>query len=124
MGGFEKPARNLFTAGGRGRIDFLWKGMVLVEHKSRGEDLDRAAGQARDYFPGLKDNELPRYVIVSDFARLRLYDLESSTEAEFRLDDFPQHIDLFGFISGYTVRRYGALNSGGPGCVRAAGRIA
>jgi hypothetical protein len=36
--------------------------------------LDRAAGQARDYFPSLKDSELPRYIIVSDFARMRLYD--------------------------------------------------
>ncbi len=56
VGSFEQPVRNLFTGAGRGRIDYLWKGTVLVEHKSRGEDLDRAAGQARDYFPGLKDN--------------------------------------------------------------------
>ena len=43
VGSFERPTRNLFTASGGGRIDFLWKGNVLVEHKSRGEDLDRAA---------------------------------------------------------------------------------
>ena len=43
VGSFERPAKNLFTASGAGRIDFLWKGNVLVEHKSRGEDLDRAA---------------------------------------------------------------------------------
>ncbi|MBV8612299.1 MAG: class I SAM-dependent DNA methyltransferase, partial [Acetobacteraceae bacterium] len=110
VGSFEKPVRNLSTASGRGRTDFLWKGTVLVEHKSRGEDLDRATGQARDYFPGLKDNELPRYVIVSDFARLRLYDLDSSTEAEFQLEEFAHRVDLFGFISGYTMRRYGTLN--------------
>jgi hypothetical protein len=40
VGAFERPAANLFTASGRGRIDFLWKGKVLVEHKSRGEDLE------------------------------------------------------------------------------------
>jgi len=31
------------------------------------EILDRAF----DYFPGLKERDLPRYVLVSDFARFR-----------------------------------------------------
>jgi hypothetical protein len=53
LGSFERPVRNLLTTAGRGRIDFLWKGVALVEHKSRGEDLDNAAAQARGYFPGL-----------------------------------------------------------------------
>jgi hypothetical protein len=110
VGSFEKPVRNPFTAAGRGRIDYLWKGTVLVEHKSRDEDLGRAAGQARDYFLGLKDSELPRFVIVSDFARLRLYDLETGGKpTEFSLAELPERLDLFGFISGYTTRRYGAL---------------
>ncbi len=105
VGSFEKPVRNLLTIAGRGRIDYLWKGNVLVEHKSRGEDLDTAAGQARDYFPGLKDNELPRYVIVSDFARFRVFDMETGGEAiEFPLRDLPRRIGLFGFISGYVTR--------------------
>ncbi len=104
LGAFERPARNLPTPSGRGRIDFLWKGVVLVEHKSRGEDLDRAEGQARDYFPALRERELPRYVMVSDFARIRLYDLEADSRSEFPLEDLPDQIDLFGFISGYTLR--------------------
>ena len=109
VGSFEKPVQNLFTSAGRGRIDYLWKGMVLVEHKSRGEDLDRAAGQARDYFPGLKDNELPKYVIVSDFARLRLYDLEAQSETSINVCDLEKNLDAFGFISGYRTRSYAAL---------------
>lgn len=110
VGSFESPVRNLFTASGHGRIDYLWKGVMLVEHKSRGEDLDRAAGQARDYFEGLKGSELPRFVLVSDFVRLRLYDLETGSEPiEFPLAELPNRLDLFGFISGYTTRRYGTL---------------
>jgi hypothetical protein len=105
VGAFEKPVRSLLTTGGRGRIDYLWKGVVLVEHKSRGEDLDTAAGQARDYFPGLRDHELPRFVIVSDFARFRVFDMESAVEpVEFTLRELPRRIGLFGFISGYTTR--------------------
>ena len=111
VGAFEKPAHNLFSQSGRGRIDYLWKGVVLVEHKSRGQDLDRAAGQARDYFPSLKDSELPRYIIVSDFARIRLYDLEADQTTEFALSELPRRLGLFGFISGYTTRNYGSLNA-------------
>ena len=111
VGAFEKSAQNLASHSGRGRIDYLWKGVVLVEHKSRGQDLDRAAGQARDYFPSLKDSELPRYIIVSDFARIRLYDLEADQTSEFPLSELPRRLGLFGFISGYTTRNYGSLNA-------------
>ncbi len=105
VGAFEKPVRSLAAGAGRGRIDYLWKGVVLVEHKSRGEDLDTAAGQARDYFPGLRDHELPRFVIVSDFARFRVFDMETGVEpVEFTLRELPRRIGLFGFISGYTTR--------------------
>ncbi len=110
VGEFEKPVANLFNSGARGRIDYLWKGKVLVEHKSRGQDLGRAAEQARDYLHGLTDNELPRYVIVSDFDRFRLRDLDTQDETEFRLAELPKRLNLFGFISGYTTRHYGKLN--------------
>jgi hypothetical protein len=89
-----------------GFIDLLWKGVILVEHKSRGKDLDRAYQQAKDYFPGLKDKELPRYILVSDFERFRLYDLEAGGSHEFKLKDFVQNVHLFGFIAGYEKRVY------------------
>ena len=46
---FEEPVKKLGAK--RGRIDAFWKGQLVVEHKSRGEDLDRAFEQALDYFP-------------------------------------------------------------------------
>src|SRR4030067_3056317 len=72
---FEEPVKKLGDK--QGYIDLFWKGMLLVEHKSRGKDLDRAYTQALDYFPGIKERDLPKYVFVSDFARFRLYDLEA-----------------------------------------------
>ncbi|MBX2933851.1 MAG: class I SAM-dependent DNA methyltransferase [Ferruginibacter sp.] len=89
-----------------GFIDLLWKGVILVEHKSRGKDLDIAFQQAKDYFPGLKEKELPRYILVSDFERFRLYDLEEDCHHEFKLTDFVNHVHLFGFIAGYQKRTY------------------
>ena len=89
-----------------GFIDLLWKGNILIEHKSRGKDLDKAYKQAKDYFPGLKDKELPRYILVSDFERFRLYDLEENKDHEFKLNELVNHVNLFGFIAGYQQRTY------------------
>lgn len=99
---FEEPVKKLGDK--QGFIDLFWKGVLLVEHKSRGKDLDKAYGQALDYFPGLKERDLPKYVIVSDFARIRLYDLEAGGREEFELGQFPKRIHLFGFIAGYQAK--------------------
>ena len=103
---FEKQVR-LVRAGEhlkRGRIDAFWKGMLLIEHKSADQDLDRAFAQAGDYFEGLPERDLPRYVVVSDFTRFRLYDLEADTEVEFRLADLHKRVRHFGFIAGYRAQ--------------------
>lgn len=100
---FELPVKKLGDK--QGFIDLFWKGVLLVEHKSRGRDLDKAHAQALDYFPGLKEHELPRYVLVSDFARFRLHDLEEDTSHEFALADLHQNIQLFGFIAGYQTHK-------------------
>jgi len=89
-----------------GFIDLLWKGTILIEHKSRGKDLDKAYQQAKDYFPGLTDKELPRYILVSDFERFRLFDLEENTQQEFKLTELVNNVSLFGFIAGYQKRSY------------------
>lgn len=99
---FEEPVKKLGDK--QGYIDLFWKGIMLVEHKSRGKDLDKAYIQALDYFPGIKERDLPKYVLVSDFARFRLYDLEESTHQEFELRDLHKNIKLFGFIAGYQTR--------------------
>ena len=76
---FEKQVK-LARAGEkikRGRIDAFLKGVLLIEHKSADQDLDRAFRQAADYFEGIAERDLPRYILVSDFARFRLFDLEA-----------------------------------------------
>ena len=103
IGGFEQKVKKL---GDRdGYIDWLWKGNLLIEHKSRGKDLDRAYQQAIDYFPGLKEHELPRFILVSDFARFRLYDSIESTQTEFLLKDFHKFVKLFWFIASYQPQK-------------------
>lgn len=102
---FETPVKK--SDGKGGYIDLLWKGVLVVEHKSRGKDLTRAFHQATDYFSGLKERDLPRYVLVSDFARFRLYDLDEGSEHEFPLNELHKNARLFGFIAGYETRSFG-----------------
>lgn len=90
----------------KGFIDLLWKGQILIEHKSRGKDLDKAYTQAKDYFPGLSESELPKYILVSDFYNFRLYDLDESTHTEFTINELIDNIHLFGFIAGYQKKTY------------------
>ena len=102
---FEEPAKRL-NGKGVGFIDLFWKGVLIAEHKSAGKDLQSAYEQATDYFHGLKDADLPRYIIVTDFAKLRLYDLEDRNNIEFPLEDLPKQIEQFGFLSGYKKHTF------------------
>jgi hypothetical protein len=88
---FEEPVKKLGDK--QGYIDLFWKGVLLVEHKSRGKNLDKAYIQALDYFPGIKERDLPRYVLVSDFERFRLYDLEATTPPATRHNGSATHQD-------------------------------
>ncbi|MGN6644048.1 MAG: DNA methyltransferase, partial [Verrucomicrobiota bacterium] len=118
---FEVPV--LKVSGNFGKIDLLWKRKLLVEHKSAGENLDRAKTQAFDYIQAMaaegRSKEIPRYVIVSDFQRFVLYDLEPETQrdlplfagrryeaTEFPLTELHKKVGLFAFIPGYKVPTY------------------
>ena len=118
VGNFEERVHNL--AGNYDRIDLFWPKMLLVEHKSRGEDLDEAKSQAHRYIANLIDagrgDELPRYVIVSDFERISLRDLEPEDPAKkdipsghwiaFPLDELHRRVHDFAFIPGYQQHRF------------------
>jgi hypothetical protein len=116
---FEEPVRKL--SGTWGSIDLFWPGRLLVEHKSLGQDLGKAHAQALAYIRGLKDagrdKEIPRWVVVTDFARIALHDLEADESREvshgrherasfeFPLTELHKHVQHFAFIAGYTQHR-------------------
>lgn len=83
---FEEPVKRA-GSNAPGFIDLFWKGTLFVEQKSAGRDLTKAKEQALDYFPGIKDTELPRYVLVCDFQTFELYDLDTREEVKFSLAD-------------------------------------
>jgi N-6 DNA Methylase len=89
-----------------GYIDLLWKGTILIEMKSRGKNLDKAYQQAKDYTHGLKQHELPKYILISDFENFRLYDLEEDKTVDFKLNDLVNNVQHFGYILGYQKKVY------------------
>ncbi|MFA5205072.1 MAG: DNA methyltransferase [Lentisphaeria bacterium] len=129
---FEEPVKNL--GGQFGYIDLFWRGKLLVEHKSFGKDLDKAGSQAFTYIQNLaasgRQDEIPRYVIVSDFARIALHDLEPEAQpnlplfaghrvhtVEFPLCELHRHLHAFAFMAGYQQHR---VDPEDPANIRAA----
>ena len=104
VGTFEHRVKKLDEKDGY--IDLLWKGTILIEMKSRGKNLDKAYQQAIDYTHGLKQHELPKYILVSDFENFRLYDLEEDKHIEFKLNDLVNNVQHFGYILGYQKKVY------------------
>ena len=103
VGTFEKRVKKL--DGKDGYIDLLWKGTLLIEHKSRGKDLAKAYKQAKDYFPGLKPDEEPRFILVCDFWHFELHDLDEDAIHRFTLPELEKNLRLFFFIAGYRKQR-------------------
>ncbi|MCU0771628.1 MAG: class I SAM-dependent DNA methyltransferase [Verrucomicrobia bacterium] len=125
---FEAPVKQL--SGQYGFIDLFWRGVLLVEHKSFGGHLGRAESQAFQYIQDLtragRHKEIPRYILVTDFARIALHDLDPEEQRrgpgeigqraatiEFPLSDLCHHIHAFAFIPGYkqhTFREQDPIN--------------
>ena len=96
---FEYPVRS-HESGTIKFIDVLWPGVVLVEHKSAGESLDKAEQQARDYLISLEAAKRPPVIILSDFAKFRIIEVLAGKSVEFALGDLPQNIGRFESIIG------------------------
>jgi hypothetical protein len=116
---FEERVRNL--SGDYDYIDLFWPGMLLVEHKSFGKDLGKAGSQAFRYIEDLlgagRLDEVPRYVIVSDFSRIAIHDLEPEDQhslplmgpihtVEFPVADFHRNVHALAFIPGYQQHKF------------------
>ena len=89
-----------------GFIDLFWPRVLLVEQKSAGHNLADAYGQAGDYFDALPERERPRYILVSDFQKFELHDLDTREQTDFTLKDLPSHVENFRFILGVERKTF------------------
>ena len=120
---FEAPVKGI--AGSNDRIDLLWPGTLIAEHKSLGKPLDKAETQAFRYVQSListgRQDEAPRYICVSDFATITLYDLDEDRTQTIPVGKLHEHIHAFDFIAGYERR---VLDPEDPANIRAAEKLA
>ena len=100
---FEHRVKKIDTASGY--IDLLWPGTLLVEMKSRGQDLDKAYKQAIDYCHGLKDYELPKLIFICDFHHFHIYQ-DNGLMVQFELPQLIENLQIFEELAGYQKRTY------------------
>ncbi len=125
VGAFEERVR-IHGKPGVGKIDYFAPRKFIIEHKSRGKDLDTAYRQAMDYFDALPKTERPRYIVVSDFGRIRVYDLEAPAEnrmSECTLAELPKRVQLLAFFVDEEVRVYKPEEPIDVKAVRAIGKL-
>lgn len=94
-------ARVLKVGGARGYIDSFIPGVLLVEQKSLGRNLDDAYAQAQAYFHAIANEfEKPQYIITCDFQNFQLYDLHNNAKEPLtcKLDELHKRADWFMFL--------------------------
>jgi hypothetical protein len=97
---FEYAIKKL--SGKQGFIDLFWPGKLIAEQKSAGRDLDKANIQALEYLDTMPDHDLPRFIVVSDFATFQVMELETGKKASFTLEQLPERVKIFAFLIDET----------------------
>ncbi len=100
---FELPIPKASSRGHIGYADLWWPrdrlATLLIEMKSRGENLHRHYGQAWDYCKQL--NPQPKYVILCNFDEFWIYDFEIQVDTpldKIRLEDLYERLETFRFM--------------------------
>lgn len=89
-----------------GFIDLFWPKVLLVEQKSAGRNLSKAADQAGEYFDAIRDREKPRFQLLCDFQNFELLDRDTRESWSFTLAELSGKIDLFAFMLGREKRKF------------------
>jgi hypothetical protein len=87
--------------GGTAFADYVWKPVVLIEMKKRGENLQKHYRQAFDYWSRLVPNR-PRYVVLCNFDEFRVYDFDTDLDTPkdtLALTDLPERWGPLAFLA-------------------------
>ncbi len=87
--------------GGTAFADYVWKPVVLIEMKKRGEKLEKHYRQAFDYWTRLVPNR-PRYVVLCNFDEFRIYDFDTDLDTPkdtLALKDLPERWGPLAFLA-------------------------
>ena len=87
-------------ARGTAFADLVWKPVVLIEMKKRGEDLSRHYRQALNYWTQLVPGR-PRYAVLCNFDEFWVYDFETQMDTpvdQVKLSDLPERYGPLAFL--------------------------
>lgn len=87
--------------GGTSFADYVWKPVVLVEMKRRGENLQKHFRQAFDYWTRSVPSR-PRYVVLCNFDEFRVYDFDTDLDTPkdtVTLKDLPKRWGPLAFLA-------------------------
>ncbi|MCC0176826.1 class I SAM-dependent DNA methyltransferase [Waterburya agarophytonicola K14] len=96
----EKAIAKGSKKGKTGFADLVWKPRVLIEMKTKGEDLAKHYRQAFNYWTRLVPDR-PQYVILCNFDEFWIYDFNSQVDEPVdivALEDLPKRVAVFGFM--------------------------
>jgi len=100
---FDLPIPKASRKGNIGYADLWWprdqQATLLIEMKSRGENLNKHYGQAWDYSKQLTPR--PKYVILCNFDEFWIYDFDIQIDTpldKIRLIDLAERLDAFRFM--------------------------
>lgn len=83
-------------------IDYLLPGKILIEMKSKDKSLMVAYSQAMRYVQSLKPEEVPQLVMVSDFNKIEVHNLEKGHKYKpFKVTQLKSKVRIFGVVAGY-----------------------
>ena len=100
VAGNGDPGSALRAKGGKKFADLLWPDRVLIEMKSRGENLEKHYDQAFDYWTHIVPKR-PPFVILSNFDEFWIYDFNTQLfdpVDKVKLAELPQSISSFNFL--------------------------
>lgn len=83
-------------------VDAFIPKLVMIEQKSRGLDLNKAYNQVSKYYERLSAADKPRYIVLSNFDELWLFDIEnplSIKEYKCPLSDLPKNAEWLDFLA-------------------------
>jgi hypothetical protein len=87
-----------------GASDYLWKGRIVIEMKSRGVDRDfkRAFAQLSRYTQELPDHENPNLWMACDFENVRLWHRSTKQQFDFKTNKLRKYVKHFAALAGHA----------------------
>lgn len=91
--------------GHNGYFDFIIKGQLAIEMKSKGKNLDFAYKQLKEYVLHLSGEDIPDLLMLCDFETIELHRRSTGETTIFKTKDLHKYVKCFANIAGYATTR-------------------